>query len=372
MFKEIGAIVAAERLRQARRVEDLGVDPRIVEALESGRGGITTTQFEKIAAALQLDPKALRSGRRQQVQRPSVFFRQIGMHQDFSFDDDPILDAAIEHAQARNDLARMVGSGLGLFPSGKLSTQPVAANAQNAAAHQGYQLARDLRRSVGSESSPLADLRMIAESLCGCTVLVRRLSTIGSTAIAVKAGSAAAILITPDTVAQLREPFIRAWIAHELCHVMFDVASEGLHLSIDLDDESTNQSERRARAFAAEFLLPLTGLNELLGNPREEQSESAARKMVSLARDTFGCTWQITVNHLHNHGFLSKELRAWLERQQTPPMTREWATPLPLADGPSLQVSDLTKKAYSAGHLTDGEVRHLLGLELLAPLPWDM
>ena len=59
---EIGAAIAAERARQGLRVGDLGVDASVVEAIEAGRPGLTTTQLERIADALQVDPIALRGG----------------------------------------------------------------------------------------------------------------------------------------------------------------------------------------------------------------------------------------------------------------------------------------------------------------------
>lgn len=52
-------------------------------------------------------------------------------------------------------------------------------------------------------------------------------------------------------------------------------------------------------------------------------------------------------------------------------MSRPWATSLPAVDAPSVQVALLTRRAYDAGHLTDGEVRALLDIEPLAPLPWE-
>jgi hypothetical protein len=52
-------------------------------------------------------------------------------------------------------------------------------------------------------------------------------------------------------------------------------------------------------------------------------------------------------------------------------MTRAWITSLPAVDAPSVHVAMLTRRAYDAGHLTDGEVRALLDLDVMAPLPWE-
>jgi Zn-dependent peptidase ImmA (M78 family) len=370
MFKELGAAIATERTRQGLRVGDLGVDSQVVEGIEAGKPGITTTQLEKIASALQIDAMALRAGEIRPRPQPSVYLRHRGNQQDFTAADAPLLDSALEHARARNALARLVGDDVGIFPSHKLETRGVAADATNAPAHQAYQLARELRRVLGNDADSLADLRDLAESRCGVTVLVRRLSTIGSSAFAVKAADEAAIVLAPLT--HSREPFARLWIAHELCHLLFDVDAGGVHVVVDFDDElHVQQAERRARAFAAELLLPEAGLRKLMGPPAGASGEVAARNLVAMARDAFGSTWQVAANHLCNLGFISMGLREWLERQEPSAMTRPWATTLPMEGAPSVHVMALTRRAYDAGYLTDGEVRALLDIDLLSPLPWE-
>jgi len=370
VLKEIGAAIAAERARQGLREGDLEVDSSVVEAIEAGRPGITTTQLERIANALQIDAIALRGGAIKPRPMPSVYLRHRSIHQDFAAADASVLDVALEHARSRSALALLVGDDPGIFPSRRLEARGVAADAPNAAAHQGYQLARELRRAVANDADALADLRELAESTCGVAVLVRRLATIGSSAFAVKADDAAAIVLAPVTY--LREPIARVWIAHELCHVLFDPDTGGVHVVVDFDGERhVQQAEQRARAFAAELLLPRAGLHKLAGPPTGVSGETAARNLVAMARDAFGSTWQVAANHLCNLGYVATELRDWLERQPPPAASRPWTTSLPAVDAPSMQVAALAKRAYDAGHLTDGEVRALLDLDRMAPLPWE-
>ncbi|HWO27033.1 MAG TPA: XRE family transcriptional regulator [Kofleriaceae bacterium] len=370
MLKEIGVAIAAERNRQGLRVGDLGVEASVVEAIEAGRPGLTTTQLERIADALQVDPIALRGGTVEPRPTPSVYLRHRSIHPDFASADAPVLDAALDHARSRNALALLVGEDPGLFPGRRFPPRGVAADAPNAAAHQGYQLARELRRALANEADALADLRELAEGACGVTVLVRRLATIGSTELAVKAADAAAIVLAP--VAQLREPLARVWLAHGLCHVLFDVDAGGVQIVVDFDGERhVQQAEQRARAFAAELLLPRAGLLKLVGAPAGVSGEAAARSLVAMARDAFGSTWQVAANHLCNLGFIAPELRDWLERQQPLAPSRPWTTSLPTAGAPSVQVAALAKRAYDVGHLTDGEVRALLDLDRMTPLPWE-
>jgi hypothetical protein len=99
--------------------------------------------------------------------------------------------------------------------------------------------------------------------------------------------------------------------------------------------------------------------------------ESQAHRLVALARDSFGSTWQVAANHLCNLGFIGLELRSWLERQQPASPSRTWVTRLPAVGGPSLEMGRLTQRSHEAGHLTDSEARAILGLDLLDPLPWE-
>jgi uncharacterized protein DUF955 len=369
VLKTIGTAVAAERARQRLGTRDLGIDARIVEDLEAGRPGITTTQLETVATKLQLDPQALRAGQLISRPRPSVFLLHRGM-QDFAEAELPALDAALEHARTRNELARLVGDDVGVFPSGRLTPRPCTGDAPSAPAHQGYQLARELRQLLDNNTQALADIRELAEVVVGLALVVRRLSTIGSSAFAIKARDAAAIVLAPS--AHGLEPHARVWIAHELCHVLFDPDDGGVSVAVDFEvDRRAYQSEQRARAFAAELLLPEDGLRKLIGAPKEISGETASRNMVAMARDAFGSTWQVAANHLCNLRFIRPDLRSWLESQQPIPLARPWTTPLPHDGAPSLQVGALVQRAYDAGHLTDGEARAILDIDRLSPLPWD-
>ena len=290
--------------------------------------------------------------------------------QDFDAADLPLLDAALEQARARNELARLLGDDAGLLSQRRLLPRGPAGDTPNAPAHQGYLLARELRRSLNNESNALADLRELAEVVVGLVIVVRRLATIGSSAFSVKAGDAAAILLSP--VAHAREPHARVWIAHELCHALFDPEDGEVNVVVDFEvDRRAHQSEQRARAFAAELLLPEAGLRQLIGPPAEVSGQTASKNLVAMARDAFGSTWQVAANHLCNLRFIRPDLRPWLERLQPLPLMRAWSTTLPREGAPSLHLEALSRRAYDAGHLTDGEARALLEIDRLSPLPWD-
>jgi Zn-dependent peptidase ImmA (M78 family) len=334
--------------------------------LEQAVPGISTVQLAAVASALDLDPDALRRGESLPLQAPSVFLRHHGM-QDFHDADLVVLDKAIEQGRALVALARLLGEDTGLWPSGAFQTcdAPGEGTAQHA-----YALADDLRRQIGLPTQPLGDVRKLAEEQLGIAVLVRQLATPGIGAVSIKVRDSAAIVLSAATLRH-RAPMARVYVPHELCHVLHDPDDGGVHVVIDHEiDTRTHRAEQRARAFAAEALLPIAGLRARLGEPRGITAEGDARRLVALARDAFGTSWPIAANHLCNRGFIDLSLRPWLEALDGPRAGNAWDTRQPPVDGPSLLVRERTRRAHDAGVITDGDARDLLGLDDLQPLPW--
>ena len=288
--------------------------------------------------------------------------------QDFHGADLNILDEAIEHARVLNVLGTLLGEVESPWPGATFKRSAAPHGKSDAAAKHGYQLAGELRKRLKIEVEPLSDVRVVAEEHLCIAVVLRRLSTRG--ACAVKAGDAATIVLSsglPKTAAKARGA-----IAHELCHILHDPDREGVHVVLDVEnDGSIHANEQRARAFAAELLLPRAGLNGLLGLPSRVRSEQAAKDLVIRAMDYFGASWQITANHLCNRDFIDMSLRTGLEVLNTHTLPASWTMQLPAVDEPSLLVAQRAERAYAQGLITDGEARGALGLEAIDPLPWD-
>lgn len=371
MLDQIGALVAQVRARRGLSVADLAAtiegDVAAVEKLEAGQSGVTTTQLDAIAETLGLDPRALRRAEEIARPAPSVFLRHQGM-QDFRDADLDVLDRAIEHARTMNALGKLLGEPESPWTNAGFAKSAAPHDTSDAPAKHGYRLATELRRTLQLPFQPLHDLRLLAEESLGIAVVVRRLSTRG--VCAVKAGGAAAIVLGSASIGGAAK--LRSDIAHELCHLLHDPDRDGVHVVLDREhDRSTHANEQRARAYAVELLLPRAGLNKLLGLPATVEGQQQATGLVAAAMDHFGTSWQMTANHLCNHGFVDKALRIWLEAldARRPPLA--WATTLPAIDGPSLLVVERAQRAHEQTLITDSEARSALGLETLDPLPWD-
>ncbi|HEY4239794.1 MAG TPA: ImmA/IrrE family metallo-endopeptidase [Kofleriaceae bacterium] len=371
MIARVAAVLVNARTRLGLTTTELavraGCDPDILAKFEAGQPGLTSIQLDDVARELSLDPDALRRGNEVTVKVPSVYLRHIGA-QDFFDSDLAILDDALEQGAILRDLGRVLDE-----PAPAWSTfdrMDARHDTASAAAHHGYQLAGALRQSLKLPLAPLEDLRRIAEQSLGIAVLVRTLSTRGG-AVTVKTEAAAAIVLDAR---ELRPARTRVLLAHELAHALHDPLDEGVQVVLDRDgDRDVQQNEQRARAFAAELLLPKAGLQARFGVPRNLSSHDEASALAEEAMREFGATWQVAVNHLCNRGFIAMELRVWLEaRESAGARAGIWATTLPVVGAASLLVQERTRLAHERSLIFDSEAREILGLETVDPLPWDV
>jgi transcriptional regulator with XRE-family HTH domain len=375
VIDHIANIVRAVRERESCSLEDLadrsGVPSSVLVALERGQPSITTTQLDEVARALSLDPTALLNGREVPRRMPSFFLRHAPM-QDFDNRDGAVLDDALEQSRSLGNLRSSLGEPPSALRAGIFAQRIAPVDRSDAPAQDGYRLARDVRRWLGNHAEPLGDIVALLEECFGVAVVVRSLESNRVTAAGVRADVCAAIVLNARDVQRAANPLLaRVYLSHELCHVLFDPSPGGLQIAVDsIADRKAETAEQRARAFAAELLLPLAGLTQLLGSPRALDETQTALDLIAKARSRFGTPHEIAANHLCNLQFIDMRLREWLEATRTtftgvPPAT------LPADGAPSLLLAKHTARAHREGILTDGEARALLAIDRLAPLPWD-
>lgn len=376
MIERIGAIIRETRERDGRAVEEVaaqsGVAPATIASLEAGRSGITTVQLANLAAALALDYAALLQGRSAEQHAPSVFFRHSA-NQDFDDQDSAALDEALDQGRALGGLRALLGDPPLALQSGAFVQQAAAADRSEAPAREGYGLARDVRRWLQDAAAPLGDLRALGEERFGVAIVVHTLKSKRVTAAALRAGTAAAIVLNAGDAQRVRNPLLgRVYIAHELCHVLFDPSPGGLHIVLDLENDRLAQdAEQRARAFAAELLLPQDGLTQLLGPARRTYDFAIAKEFVATARSRFGTPHEIAANHLCNTGFVDPRMREWLVVAMTSFSGAQPPLSVPAVGRSSILVERLVERTHSAELLTDSEARRILGLGPIERLPWE-
>jgi len=209
------------------------------------------------------------------------------------------------------------------------------------AAKQGHRLAREVREVLGNRDRPLGDMRELLESHFGIPVLVRGLRSPDlRAAAALDADRAcAAVVLAEDDGSRIKNPRLASvYLAHELCHVLFDPSRPG-RVQIALDDQikghgsagRNKQLEARAKGFAAELLLPNAGLAQLFDtNQRSAPAtidEAALR--VRRALDRFQTPREIAIRHLQNLEYISHAQADGLLAQSD---NGTWADPTVLPD----------------------------------------
>ena len=377
MIERIGETVRTVRERAGRSLEDLAAQSEvpisILTALEQGQRGITTAQLDDVASALSLDPVALLNGREVPRPVPSVFLRHQQV-QDFDDRDGAALDDALEQGRSLADLRKLLGEPALALQAGTFPLREPPTHRPDAPAQDGYRLAREVRRWLGNPAEPLGDVRTLVEERFGIAVLVRRLESKCVTGVCVRAETSAAIVLEARDPQRAQNPLLgRVYLAHELCHALFDPSSGGLHIVIDVVlDRKIHAAEQRARAFAAELLLPREGVKQMIDGSDKFADPSAALDLIGRVRTRFGTPHPITANHLCNQNLIPSVLREWLEPGGSTFVGTPPETTLPSADAPSLFVAQLAERAHADGLVTDGEARATLGLDKLAPLPWEV
>ncbi|WP_437947559.1 XRE family transcriptional regulator [Sorangium sp. So ce296] len=372
MSQAIGKLVRTRRSEVGFSHEELAELARVplatLEAFEEGQGNITAAALDRVAYVLGVDAGALRQGRIERSPTAALFFRQ-GAFADFrDVEDRPKVVEAFERALA----LRKVNTLLGRPPSLRERFEPEEPTPE--VFKDGYRLARKVRSVLGDETGPLGDMAELLEEEFDVLVRSEALSSIGIDALSLKepqTGVAAAIL---NTASRRRS---NAWtarvdLAHELGHILFDPPRGEIHLVIDREDDENRgvrHAEKRARAFAAELLMPAEGLRQLLGPPRYEMGVSQALDLVARVREVFHTPIEITVNHLVNREYIVHFLQeAVIEQAKRTGRGGAAATPPPR---PARQDA-LTRRVLEAldrDLISAGRARELLLLTAWDDLP---
>lgn len=348
--------------------------------IEDGVAPGSTTTWQQLAAALELDPWALLDGVEQPRPGSRIFLRHRAW-QDFSPEDEAPLRRALDAGRTLRRLAEASSPG----DAGHLRQQfsPMAAPrdipgpaARPPAATDGYRRASGVRGVLARPPVRLAPdaavsaLCALVEEHFDIAVLVFPLASPGASATSIRDTEGAATIVLNARAAEGLSPLLaRVHLAHELCHLLFDPGEAGVQLVLDRDDLGGSAAEQRARAFAAEFLLPLAGLRRVLGAPRAVASREQAQALVDLARHEFFTPWKITAFHLVNRGFVARSLEAWLPDAPPPSAPPSPLEELPASDAPSRGLLARLRQAWERNDLTDGQVKVALEIPVDEPLP---
>jgi len=382
-MSSIGQLLRDRREALHLRPDEIAAQAHVPEdvlvALESGQGNISAAALDRLADVLAVDRAALCDGRIERRPTGSLFFFHQASFPDFrDLEDRPKVAEALARALSLIELGRILGCG----PSLRSAFEPEGPTPE--AAHDGYRLANRVRAALGNEVGAMPDMAELLEDRFDIIVRFEPLVSKSVAALTVKENvrGAAAVILNARAERRSNPITTRVDLAHELCHVLFDRVGDEVDLVIDdeRDDDRSRRvrddmasprelSERRARAFAAELLMPAEGLRALLGKPAYEMSQTAAVELVTRARTHFVTPIEIAANHLTNREYIATWLREslidWARREEP----RRAGEP-PLA--PIMRADLLDRRVLAALNgdiITSERARELLGLSPWDPLP---
>jgi transcriptional regulator with XRE-family HTH domain len=319
-----------EHLRRIRGLalpecaKQLGVTRERLAAAERGEQ-IDAPFLQAFSQWCGIDEEALMEGELRaasDIGEATVFLLH-GSLPDFDMQDIEALDRAM--CVGRELTARLQSHGRQAAISRRLGFAPVppAGPRPADAARQGHRLARMFRARMGLDGKPVEDIRRLLEEQLGIAVIVAPLVTARLEAASILDDSrvaATAILSSTSPQRSKNAVLARIHLAHEACHLLFDPGAPG-RVCIALDEEKSSAGgvdggapsavrlmESRAKGFAAELLIPLSGVEALLGAPSQTSAVAEARSRVKKTRDHFNTSWEIAAYHLKNLGYFDPML----------------------------------------------------------------
>jgi len=367
-----------------------GVAPTRVEALEQSGADATVGELYALARVLRLDIDALLRGEMRREAGATLAFRSRDAEWAALSDTDlHACEAALHAGRSLLEVNERLGR-----PRARRWTLEAGAPGAQVESEVRVQ-ARAVRELLGNTEGRLPDLLGVYETL-DVVVVAHPFGAPDVEAVAViEAGGtgSAAVVVSPAAHAWRNDLRRRVLLAHELCHVLFDRASEGTEAIVDFDAEALSDPnatelkksrylpqelprERRARAFAAEFLMPTPALHTLLGPPRGVHDFTDCARMVDAVRDHFETPLEIALNQLWNRRYLAplpgfatddgrRNLLDYLRWRQG------GAASLRPGTTPALDLlSRRVQEAWYAGRCSDGEARRWLGLSPFDALPF--
>jgi Zn-dependent peptidase ImmA (M78 family) len=233
--------------------------------------------------------------------------------------------------------------------------------------HPGERLARAARKELGLGDDAIPSMVDLLHRLGVCVLWV-------STAERSLDGACARAPV-PGVLVVLDEDFPSPWrtratLAHELCHLLFDLGAERpvLLSPSQARGRHLDDLERTAKAFAAHLLVP-TSRVRLVVSSKDPTSEDA----IVAVGETFGVGRQLVINRLQQVFGFSEEQRLRMQTRTAARYRADFTRDQPpersgLRGEP---IFGLVHRALEQGRIPPSRARRILGLSSAEPLPFD-
>jgi len=282
--KQIRKLRVAAGLEAKQLAEEVGLDPTAISKIEAGRRAVKTDELMNIADSLGVSPLAFLEPN-SLLARLQVAARSTTDQLDYTLHRRLTALAELDNVLSAGGIAKSV------------KKLPSRTSDRETWLHTAKRLAKWAREhlDLAEGGDRLDQLARAIEDKLGIDVLIEEHDPSSL-------GAAITDHEFPLILVNAAQPYNRALftLAHELGHILAD---DGTALLVHRSLVGTNDRERVANAFAAEFLLPEDEVKGYLGDWGRD-AESLGKMMV-----TFSVSWESLVFRLHNLHIINAESR---------------------------------------------------------------
>lgn len=358
----------AARLRSEQLAVWARLDPGHLDDLEHGRAEFTWRELDSCARVFGLRVDDMLDG--QAGRAPMTLLLRsdqdesgLGVRQNLTDDSCELLGEFQRALRDIADLERKLESSRPVLP--------VIPKDLKRGLHPGESLARAVRKELGLGNEPIPSMVELLEHLGVCVLWV-------STAERSLDGACARLPL-PGVLVVLDEgspsPWrTRATLAHELCHLLFDLgADRSVLLSPShARGQALEELERTAKAFAAHLLVPTDGMKSAVGS-RDPTSEDA----IGVVGAKFGVGRELAVNRLEQAFSLSETQRYHMRYRYESNAAERYQADFTRDQPPERSglrgepLLGLVHRALKLGRIPPSRARRILGVSVTEPLPFE-
>lgn len=299
-------VAVGDRIRHQRTQLGLEVEtvsqlsqvtvPRLV-AIEAGNTPPTVWELSSVAAALAVDPNALRRGDPDaDARRSSARFRApLGIGQ-LGTSDMRLLARVAEASRIHHFLWQQCKGRRGRVEANRSVR---AIDDEPAVWEQGYKLGKLAREALAPQQAPIRSVQEVLER-GGVLVVFASFETDSIEGASLYERDASPTIVLNRHAKRVGQPLSRrAVLAHELCHLLHDSAKQDDLLTVVSRPADRSPMEKRANAFAPSFLAPKSWVDCDRNKPAHVRAQEVA--------NTWGLSYEGAVWHAKNLKLISSK-----------------------------------------------------------------
>jgi len=366
-------LVRRAREAAALRPEQLAAWARLdlerLNELEEGRARFTWRELDGCARVFGLRVDDLLDGQAgrapmTQLLRSDQSESSLGVQEYLTVDSCELLGEFQRALRDIADLEQELGISRPTLPAIHKSTR-------KGELHPGESLARTVRKELDLGDDPIPSMVDLLHRLGVCILWVSTNER--------SLDGACARFPMPGVLVVLDEGFPSPWrtratLAHELCHLLFDLGAERRVLlsPSQARGRHLDDLERTAKAFAAHLLVP-TSRVKLVVSSKDPTSEDA----IVAVGEAFGVGRKLVINRLQQVFGFSEEQRLRMEYRYESKTAARYSADFTRDQPPERSglrgepLFGLVHQALGQGRLPPSRARRILGLSSAEPLPFE-